>query len=188
MVQTLTIHLPGPLREVQIADPAHLEEAAPPKAAPPVRPADSDPLERERKALLQAVAALGEGARQFQQHREELVKEAEHQILELAVNIARKVVMQEIQAGRYEIDPIIQEALQRVPTRQEVVVRLNPSDLQKSQLASAPAPEGDNPGVRFVADPSVPPAHCLLETPQGIVESAVELHLDDIASALKNPE
>jgi flagellar biosynthesis/type III secretory pathway protein FliH len=108
--------------------------------------------------------------------------------VELAVNIARKVLMQEIQAGRYEIDPIVQEALNRVPARQEIVVRLNPADLAKCRQAASIQAQEDCPGVRFVADNSVQRAHCLLETPHGIVESAVESNLEAVAAAMTSQE
>ena len=42
--------------------------------------------------------------------------------------------------------------------------------------------------IRFVADPSVPRAECVLETTEGIVQSAIEQHIERIADALQNAE
>jgi len=90
--------------------------------------------------------------------------------------------MQEIQAGRYEIEPIVSAALKHLPALDDVIVHLNGEDLAACSLEEG-SPLGD--GVRFVADPSVPRADCVIETPQGLVASAVEAHLDDISEALK---
>ena len=90
--------------------------------------------------------------------------------------------MQEIQAERYQIDPIVTEALRRVPSHGGVVVHLNPGDCARCQAAVKQ--EGAPEQVRFVADVNVQPAECLLETPEGIVESSVEGHLAAIAEGL----
>jgi flagellar assembly protein FliH len=183
----VTIQLPGRLEGVQIAPQANLSADAGGQQAPgPQAAGGHDGLEPQRKALSQAAAALMDCVRQYQQLQDEMVKQAESQLVELAVNIARKVMMQEIQAGRYEIDPIVQEALDRVESRQELVVRLNPVDLAKCRQAASAVDGDDCPGVRFVADNSVLPAHCLLETPHGIVESAVEANLEAVASAMRS--
>jgi len=145
-------------------------------------------LHADREALARAKAALLSALEQTAKLKESVIRSAERQIVQLAVDVARKVLMQEIQAGRYEIDPIVQAALGQMPGRQEVVVHLNPDDFQR--CGQVPQGEQDDPptGVRFVADPSIQPAECLLEAPQGIVKSAVEEHLGEIAAALREPE
>lgn len=145
-------------------------------------------MQADREALASTKAALLSAIQQTAGLRESVVSSAEQEIVQLAIDVARKVLMQEIQAGRYEIDPIVQAALGQVSGWQDVVVRLNPDDFGRC----AQATEGENgdplSGVRFVADPSVRPAECLLEAPQGIVQSTIEEHLDEIAGALCTPE
>jgi flagellar assembly protein FliH len=136
----------------------------------------------EGASLVSARQALTHAAQQVEGFRAELLAEAEGQLLTLAVEIARKVLMQEIQAERYQIDPIVAEALRRVPSHGGVVVHLNPGDCSRCQAAVKQ--EGDGQQVRFVADVNVQPAECLLETPEGIVESSVEGHLAAIAEGL----
>lgn len=158
-------------------------------------------LTAERIRLVQAQKALAYGLKDLTRLREETVRQSEEQLLELALEIARKLLMQEIQAGRYEIDPIVKEALLHVPARQDVTVHLHPDDWATCQMAREEAsrppasglggrPKG-SPGagrIQFVADPGVRRAECMLETSEGIVESAVEGHLANIAEALKNAE
>jgi flagellar assembly protein FliH len=142
--------------------------------------------EAQRVRLASACQALTRAAQQVEGFRAELLAEAEGQLLSLAVEIARKVLMQEIQAGRYQIDPIVAEALRHVPARGGVVVHLNPGDCAQCQAAAKQ--EGDPQQVRFVADVNVQPGECLLETPEGIVESSVEGHLAVIAEGLGKGE
>ena len=142
----------------------------------------------ERAALNHALAALHSGLEQISTLREEILKDAEAQLVELAVDIARKVLMQEIQAGRYAIDPIVQAALRQVPPRQDVTAHLHPEDWARCQMVRESSSNPAAGYIRFVADPGVPRAECLLETPEGIVQSAVDEHLERITDALRHVE
>lgn len=142
--------------------------------------------QQELAQLRAARAALDAAATQLNQLRAQLIQEAHGQVVSLAIEIARKVMMQEIAAGRYEIDPIVQESLRSVPTRAEIVVHLNPADWQRCRLAGEQDAASTN--VRFVADANVQPAQCILETSEGVVESQLDAHLDEIANQLTSAE
>jgi len=140
-------------------------------------------VDRANGQCAPAREALEQCAGELSELRGRIVRDAEEQLVDLAICIARKVLMQEIQAGRYEIGPIVESALKHLPVLNDVIVHLNPEDLAASSPASEP-PVCE--GVRFVGDPSVQRAHCILETPEGLVVSAVDAHLSDISEALKN--
>jgi flagellar assembly protein FliH len=206
------VQLPGPLRAVTVADSwppvSHGVPSARPRRRAAERPAEGGVEHAARQAELQLAAAqlaeeqrqaqaqrtslasacqaLTRAAQQVEAFRGELLAEAEGQLLCLAVEIARKVLVQEIQAERYQIDPIVAEALRRVPAHGGVVVHLNPRDCAHCQAAGKK--EGDPHQVRFVADVNVQPGECLLETPEGIVESSVEGNLAAIAEGLGKSE
>ena len=194
MTEELTVRLAGRVAAVRAAadaGPGHgagLDEAG-------MREARQS-IEAEKGRLIQACRALDGGLAELDRLRREIIAEAEEQLLELALEIARKVLMQEIHAGRYEIDPIVKEALLHVPPRRDVVVHMHPDDWAACEMAreevSAPAGShlsaeapGNSGSLRFVADPGVRPGECLLETSEGRVESSVETHLQGIAEALK---
>ena len=63
-------------------------------------------LSAQQADLAKTRAALDAGLEQISALREEMIREAESQLVDLALDVARKVLMQEIQAGRYEIEPI----------------------------------------------------------------------------------
>ena len=180
MPPTAIIKLPRPPTGLGIERPG----AGPTEPAPPPAPPAPDPqVVAQRASLAMARTALESAAAQLRALQAEIVKESEQQLMELAMDIARKVLMQEIQAQRYEIDPIVKEALSRVGPRREVVVHLNPGDL--TRCTEARIQDGESEGeLQFVADASVLPAHCRIETPQGTVQSTPEAHLESLALAL----
>jgi flagellar assembly protein FliH len=145
--------------------------------------------EARAASVRQTLQALQTASREFRTMQGEFFGEAEEQLVDLALDIARKVLAQEIKAGRYEIDPIVREALGNVEGCREVVVHLNPEDYEHCNASSTGAEnEGSSEGLRFVADPGVPRAGCLLETPHGTIESLVEGQLAEVQKALKGPE
>jgi flagellar assembly protein FliH len=117
-------------------------------------------------------------------------RQAEEQVVELALAVAAKILMQEIRAERHEIDPIVKALLARLPAGQDAVLRMHPQDLLRCDLARAAGAEGDDApaGVRFLADSTVKRTECILETPQGFVRTDVESHLRELAAALRTPE
>jgi len=185
-----TIRLPGPLRAVAPlvapGEQASAERVAMEAELEQRLAAAQQQLQAERKKLAGAMAAIQDAAGQLRQLHADILAEGERQLADLAVQIARKVLMQEIQAGRYEIDPIVAEALRHVPARHEAVVHLHPDDHAACQMVGQLAGEAE--GIRFVADPNVPRAECAIETPEGVVEAAIESHLSQIARALGDEE
>ena len=167
------------------------------------RPADpqEDPREQQaaqmqqqlaagRQELGRAIEAVQQAGRQFVGVQAEFFQRAEEQLLDLAIEIARKILAQEIDTEKYRIDPIVTEALAGISSRHDVVVRLNPADLAQCEAAglSAGQDDQDSGAVRFVADPNVGRAECLIETAQGVVTSSIEHQLTEIGQALKSTE
>lgn len=183
MPRRLTIRLPRPIGAVRPAGGGQGDAPAPPAGGEQTPAALRVELDAERQRLQQARRALQDAAGQLDRLRQDLLKEAEAQLVDLAVNIAAKILAQEIQAGRYEIEPIVAEALKGVPPRQEVVVHLHPDDFAACRPGERD--DGDGACVRFVSDPDIRPAECIIETPEGIVEAAVETQLNGAAEVLK---
>ncbi len=171
---------PAVVRVLPASDgPASGADAAP--AAPP--------LEAERKALAGAREALEAAAQRLHALQQEIRAEAEDHLLDLAVDIARKVIGQEIRADRCDIEPIVREALGHAPPRRETVVHLHPDDLAALEKAG---PEGAAPPdlahVRLAADPTLRRAECVVETAEGIIEARTEDRLAQVRAAMKPTE
>jgi len=106
------------------------------------------------------------------------------EIARLSVEIANKVLMQKIEKGDYKIEAIVKEALKNAPTQQDIVVYLNPDDLVQCQKLQEDDPNSGFAKIKFVADPGIGRAECLLETPKGIVKSLIDKHMERIIEAL----
>ena len=116
----------------------------------------------------------------FTGHKDEIAK--------FSVEIARKILTQKIQDGDYEIESIVKETLKNAPTRQDLVVHLNPEDLADCQKAQQDDSGGTLAGVKLVADANIGRAECVLESPKGIIRSLIDEHLEQIEKALKKTE
>ncbi|MHC4187209.1 MAG: FliH/SctL family protein, partial [Planctomycetota bacterium] len=182
------IELERPLESVEYAgdlNGAALKPESIDNSNDSTKPAGTVPQSHDPVEVLQALDAA---ASQLKHLQENIIKEHKEQIAKLAVEIARKVLMQEIKEGDYKIEAIIQEALNNVPTLQNVVVHLNPEDFAQCQISEAENQAEIFKDVKLVPDPNVGKAECLIETPKGVIESVIEEHLDNIVKALTNTE
>jgi len=145
-------------------------------------------FELQKENLSQLCRTLQNATEKIKEFQQNIFKEYKEQIAKLSVEIARKVLMQQIEQGDYKIDTIIKEALKDAPTYQNLIVHLNPEDLSQYQKVgqnnTAELPEG----IEFTADSTVGRAECMLETPKGIVELSIDENLDRIAKALGKVE
>ncbi len=135
--------------------------------------------------LCQTVKSIGTSLHQLYQ---ETLARNRAEIARLAVEIARKILVYKTDKGDYNIQAIVEEALKLAPTRQNVVVRLNPEDLPRCQQLQQENPESPFAGLELTADWDMGRAECVVETPKGIVQSFIEEHLDRISEALQKVE
>jgi len=139
----------------------------------------------ELKILTEVCQALQEAVNKVNEYQENLFKRHKEQIAKLSVEISRKVLMQTVQEGDYKIESIIKEALENAPTRKDIVVHLNPEDFVQCEKLKQNDTGTSLAGIKFVSDPGIGRAECLLETPKGTIESLIEEHLERIGKALE---
>jgi len=145
-------------------------------------------LKEEKENLIRVGKALEDAAVKLQQFQEEIFSSHREQIARLSVEIAGKILLKETADGNYEIGKIVQEALKVAPAQQDIVVRLNPNDLQQLQKIIEDK-GGDALGsVKLVPDVNIGPAQCVVQTDKGMIEHFIEEHLKQISEALKITE
>lgn len=143
-------------------------------------------LASQQADLDQTTQALQSAGRELATLREQMIHEMRNEALGLAMDIAHKALCQEIQSQGYQMEPIVEQALSRVPRRGEITVRLNPDDFERSGLNNDDA--AGNEMIRFVADPNIPPAGCTVQSAEGHVEATPENALQQIHETLKEKE
>lgn len=95
------------------------------------------------------------------------------QILDLACDIARQVVRQELQGNTRHLRTVIGEALETlVEDGLPATVRMHPEDLALVKGALLET-LGDN-APDLVADPAISPGGCLIQSPSSTVDATIE--------------
>ena len=185
MSDMLTLKLAKPIDSIKVTESQAM--AVEPGTSPADLQGDiegeaQDDLEIQKQRYEQAMQVIEAAAEKLHRVYEKMIVEHRQAIAKLAVEIARKILAQKVKDGDYQIELIIQEALNNSPTRQNVVVRLNPQDLARYQQMQ----QGDGAfaSVKLVADPDIGPAQCVIDTPKGKVESLIDEHLEQVARAL----
>jgi flagellar biosynthesis/type III secretory pathway protein FliH len=92
--------------------------------------------------------------------------------------------MRKVEDGDYKIEEIIKEILKNAPAHQDLIIRLNPKDLEDCQKIQQQGGVDELSGVRLVADAGIGRAECVLESPKGIIKSLIDENLEQIAKAL----
>ena len=191
MSHTLTVNLNKPIASARLLDD-NTGSAGIQSPCPDIEESDADSthilkqdLETRKAVFSQACEALNGVIAKLNQFCEKLFVDHREEIARLSVEIARKILMQKVESGDYEIEPIIKEALNNVPGIQDVVVHLNPADIEKCQNAQENEPGCVLAGIKLIPDPNIGRAECLLESPKGIIKSMIDDNLERIGKALE---
>ena len=145
--------------------------------------AGTESVSREAAALLDGLRCAVDGVRVL---GEQIAREAEPQVVELAVAIARRIVMEELSACPERIALIVKEAIRRIERAGPVTIKVHP-DLynllagMKSELAES------RTEILFDIDPSVSPSGpVVVGTTEEVltdVDDQIRTIVDEIRSA-----
>jgi vacuolar-type H+-ATPase subunit E/Vma4 len=170
--------------------PTPRELFAPPAAARPLVPsldAERIQLDAERRALAAERAQLQATQARWMEALAKLAGQAvapappAQLVLEVALAVAREVVGHDVNTNKQLVLQTIEELLQAVHGEQQVELRLSPSDLDavralKPELATQ---------VRLVADASLGPGGCIVETPRQVLDGSLERRMAAVRAALR---
>jgi flagellar assembly protein FliH len=192
MTAPFDIQLPGPLLAAQIVAPpagsAASAGALGPGADDASAESDAARTQEELKDLVQSRRALESAAAAVMDLETQIVAGIEAQLVELALGIAQKVIMQEIEDGRYRVEPIVRDALRHLPTQRDVTVHLNPQDLAQWQKAGSEAADAPPGNLKVAADPTIRRGECRVETAQGVVSATIAERLREAGDSLRSTD
>lgn len=194
MAQTLTVSLDKPIVATELLDgPVQNRDHPSPigaamDSAAHVRAASAD-SDEQRTAFSRAYQTLNEVINRLNDSCTRIFSEHREEIARLSVEIARKILMQKVDKGDYEIESIIKEALMHAPSRHDLVVHVNPDDLAHCKKAQQQEEQGGAlSGIKLVPDPNIGRAECLIESPKGIIKSLIDENLERVGRALRKEE
>lgn len=126
-----------------------------------------------RKTAEETAVRMAQLLHNTRDHLKKSEEQISRHILELACDLARQVVRQEIQGDPSHLKPVITEALgQLVDDGQPATVRMNPGDLAMMKGALLEN-MGSHP-AEFVADATISPGGCLIESTTMTVDATIE--------------
>lgn len=127
-------------------------------------------MANQGQVAAQGFAKLFVSAQEQQAQTEQVVARG---VLELACELARQVVRQELSVNPQVLEPVIREALGLlVAESKSAVVRMNPQDFEA--LEAVVKAEFVNLSLTLVADASLTRGGCLIEAAGTVVDGTVE--------------
>ncbi len=112
----------------------------------------------------------------------EITADAETQLVELALEIAKKIIMREVSIDREIALTLVKVSLKRINSRATAQVHLNPDDFA---FVQAHREKLDFHGsLEIVEDRSISVGGCLIRTETGDIDARIESQFDEISHGL----
>ena len=137
-------------------------------------------LETLRAHLQQVIQGVHTQQEAYLQH-------AESQMLELALEVARKIVREELKLQPAHVLAIVRDTLRRVQGVGRLRIRVNPLDvdlLRQNRPSLLQIVEGIE-SIEIVEDRRVDQGGCIIETEQGVYDARIRTQLGEIERALR---
>lgn len=133
----------------------------------------ADALVRRLSATLDELANL----------RRTIASQAEHDLVRLALEVARRVVHRELQLDAQLVAALAHVALERLDAgRGPALLKMHPEDIER--LKASTTTEWAQSAIKLIPDASVARGGCVVETAHGRVDATVDRQFAEIAHAL----
>ncbi len=140
------------------------------------------------KAQQEENTALGDVLNNFRNTLEEIarvreraIKENELEIVNLALDVARKLIGAELHNDPQTVAKVISKAISRLSVREGLVVKVNPEDHQILSNGTAEFLEA----VKLVPDSTITRGGAVIESSGGNIDAQIEEQLAEIEKSLK---
>lgn len=115
-----------------------------------------------------------------------IIEEAEPFLIKLSTEIAKKIIMCELETKPDLVLGIAQHLILRAKEREALTLSVHPQDFglvqnQRTQLVTL---VNDQVDLRILPDPSVDQGGCILRTSQGSLDARIDSQLEEIKAAL----
>lgn len=123
----------------------------------------------------------------LQAQYEAYLHNAEAQMLELVLEVARKIVREELKLHPEHALAIVRDALRRVQGFVHIRIRVNPLDLEliRQHRATLMSVVDGVDGIEIIEDRRVDPGGCIIETAQGVYDARIKTQLSELERVLR---
>ena len=117
---------------------------------------------------------------------EDLLTQSETELIGLSVRIAEKIIGEELKTNRDAIACVVREAVRLARRARTLLIQVNPEcELRvREKIDSFRSLLGETATVSVIADATVPPGGCVVETEVGIIDARLETQLKSLEQAL----
>lgn len=118
---------------------------------------------------------------------EDWTEQTEHKLTSIVTEIARRVIVAELEVSRTAVFDIVRDAISEVTHSDSARIRINPFDARslRDQKASIIAAAKSVRSLEFVEDPDIA-GGCVIETEGGIIDATIEGKLRQLDDELDN--
>ncbi len=115
--------------------------------------------------------------------RSTLYAQIEHEVVNLAIAVAKKIVHREIQVDRDIIQTLVRVALGHVSEKSSVTIHLNPTDYNYLLEQRAELSQSEGRDISLLSDKSVERGGCLIQTDCGDIDARVQEEFREVEQA-----
>jgi flagellar assembly protein FliH len=134
---------------------------------------------RRADAMLRRVAQTIEDLAQL---RQAIVRQTEQQMVELAIALARRVVLRELSLDPDLVAALAHVAVERLGQQTPATIRLHPEDY--ATVAAQRGEQWEGAQVTVLPDPAVQRGGCLVESDFGLIDATVDGQFAELSRAL----
>lgn len=170
---------PGGARPV---DPALVEKLAYESG---LRQGEKAGMELAEKKVEAMMARYAQSIAELARLRSALYARAEKEVVQLALEVAKKIVHREIRADREIIQTLVKVALGHVAVKSPVTIRLHPDDYDylNGHRGRLVQDGGEEREIVLQADASIERGGCLIQTEAGDVDARIEEEFREVERA-----
>jgi len=134
---------------------------------------------REAQSVIDEAAEL----RKFlDNRRDDIYEEAEEQMVQLVLDIAKKVISDELTQNKEAILSLVKKALQKCAFKKMLVLKVSPLDFDfilenKGRICMMVEGISD---IEIVSELSLDQGSCIIETPSGEINSSMDIQIKEI--------
>jgi flagellar biosynthesis/type III secretory pathway protein FliH len=139
-------------------------------------------LEAGTKRADAMLRRLSDTLNELEELRRSMIRQTEHQIVQLAIEMARRILRREVQTDNDLLCAMARVALDRLGDSAPATIRLNPEDYHTIVARQGGSWAGNH--VSVVADPAVGRGGCMVESSFGFVDASVEAQFRVLEQAL----
>ena len=146
-----------------------------------------DGLARATAQTAEAIEAVISLTQEASEQKWALINGAEENIVDLALDIAAKIVAEHVEVNPNIVTNIAKKALHLAVEREHIVIRVNLEDLEVMKAAKEDlmcAMDGIQK-IELIADRRIKRGGCVIETSAGNIDAGIESQLNEVKQSLR---